>query len=115
MVGVTVKFRREEAPASANGANCEQQDLQGFCLMNNAIWLGPECIDQDACVRRVRKDHDSRFRKFFSYSQYDFAPAQMRQQQLNNSNIWRRFFNEPDGLEPSSGLAHNFLLRQTFQ
>src|SRR4029077_9860922 len=83
--------------------------------MNKAVWLAAKRVGQDAGVTHTREDHDSRFRQFLSYSQYDFVTAQMRQKQVNNHQMRSKLPKECSCRKSTTGLTHHFILRETFQ
>jgi len=83
--------------------------------MNNTIWLGPQGVSQHGCLRCPRENHDSYFRKFSSYSQYDFLTAQLRQKKVDNGNIWRSLSKNSNRIKACVGLPHYFVLRETFE
>jgi hypothetical protein len=83
--------------------------------MNKAVWLAPKRVGQHAGVRHPCEDDDSCFRQFLSYSQYDFVTAQFRQKKVNNHQMRRSLSREGSCRKSRTGLAHHFILRETFQ
>src|SRR5258708_27094910 len=83
--------------------------------MNKAVWLAPKRVGQHAGVRHPCEDDDSCFRQFLSYSQYDFVTAQFWQKKVNNHQMRRSLSKECSCRKSRTGLAHHFILRETFQ